>query len=68
MDPDDKVGFSLVEDKLGIFNVEGCASDVDWLPGIHKNGPEFYIRVHHYCNTPSGEFKTVNNPNFLHLL
>lgn len=27
LDPDDKVGFSLVDSKTGLWNVEGCASD-----------------------------------------
>lgn len=58
MDPDDKVAFTTVEDKDGIFRLEGCASDVDWIPGI-KNKPELYFRVYHFCNKPSGEYKYV---------
>ncbi|KAH7725423.1 Protein TTR-53 [Aphelenchoides avenae] len=58
IDPDDKVGFSLVEDKTGLWTVEGCASDQDWLPGL-TNKPEIYIRVFHYCNSDAGEFKTI---------
>jgi len=57
-DPDDKVGFTLVEDNSGLFMVEGCASDQDWIPGI-KNKPEFYFKVHHFCNSDVGELKTV---------
>uniref|UniRef100_A0A7E4UQQ2 Transthyretin-like family protein n=1 Tax=Panagrellus redivivus TaxID=6233 RepID=A0A7E4UQQ2_PANRE len=58
LDPDDKVAFTTVEDSDGIFSIEGCASDVDWIPGI-KNLPEMYFRVFHYCNKPQGEYKTV---------
>ncbi|VDM48689.1 unnamed protein product [Toxocara canis] len=58
IDPDDKMGFTTVDNVEGYFNVEGCADDFDWLPGI-KNRPEVYIRVHHYCNSPKGEFLKV---------
>lgn len=55
--------FTIVEQKdvtdtCGLFNMEGCASDFDWLPGV-KNRPEFYIRVFHRCNTDDGEYVTV---------
>lgn len=58
IDPDDKVGFALVEDPTGLWTVEGCASDQDWIPGL-PNKPELYIRVFHYCNSDSGQFKTI---------
>ena len=58
IDPDDKVAFTHVEDSDGIFRLEGCASDMDWIPGI-KNKPELYFRVYHYCNSPEGEYKYV---------
>uniref|UniRef100_A0A0N5APV3 Transthyretin-like family protein n=1 Tax=Syphacia muris TaxID=451379 RepID=A0A0N5APV3_9BILA len=70
INPDDKMGFTTVNTLDGIFNVEGCASDYDWFFGI-KNRPEasclfvwfrffqIYIRVHHYCNSPKGEFLKV---------
>ncbi|KAE9556242.1 hypothetical protein FO519_000581 [Halicephalobus sp. NKZ332] len=58
IDPDDKVAFTHVENIDGIFRLEGCASDVDWIPGI-KNRPELYFRVFHYCNNPEGEYKYV---------
>ncbi|VDK19725.1 unnamed protein product [Anisakis simplex] len=52
------MGFTTVDNEEGYFNVEGCADDFDWLPGI-KNRPEVYIRLHHYCNSPKGEFLKV---------
>ncbi|VDD86240.1 unnamed protein product [Enterobius vermicularis] len=58
IDPDDKMGFTIVDRLDGLFNVEGCADDFDWIPGV-KNRPEIYIRVHHYCNTPHGEYLKV---------
>ncbi|CAD5226895.1 unnamed protein product [Bursaphelenchus xylophilus] len=58
LDPDDKVGFSYVDNTQGLWNVEGCAADQDWLPGI-PNRPEFYIRIFHKCNRPEGEFKRI---------
>uniref|UniRef100_A0A915DT99 Transthyretin-like family protein n=1 Tax=Ditylenchus dipsaci TaxID=166011 RepID=A0A915DT99_9BILA len=48
----------MVEDESGVFMVEGCASDQDWIPGV-RNRPEFYIKVLHYCNSDVGEHKTV---------
>ncbi|KAI6171534.1 hypothetical protein M3Y97_01027100 [Aphelenchoides bicaudatus] len=58
LDPDDKVGVSVVDSKSGLWNVEGCASDQDWFPGLH-NKPEFYIKIQHKCNRPSGETKRI---------
>lgn len=59
LDPDDKVGFGLVDNAQGLWNVEGCAADQDWLPGV-PNRPEFYVRVFHRCNRPDGEFKRIS--------
>lgn len=39
IDPDDKMGFTIVDRLDGLFNVEGCADDFDWIPGV-KNRPE----------------------------
>ncbi|MFH4976200.1 hypothetical protein AB6A40_002909 [Gnathostoma spinigerum] len=61
IDPDDKMGFTVVENEDGIFNVEGCGSDFDWIPGL-KNSPEVYIGVHHFCKSPSGSFLKVLPP------
>lgn len=58
IDPDDKMGFTTVDNVEGYFNVEGCADDFDWLIAV-KNRPEIYIRVHHYCNSPKGEFLKI---------
>lgn len=41
-DPDDKMGFTVVDNVDGYFNVEGCGDDFDWIPGI-KNRPEVSI-------------------------
>ncbi|CAJ0953640.1 unnamed protein product, partial [Mesorhabditis belari] len=54
VDPDDKAGVTIVEDETGLFKVEGCASDQDWL--FRKNQPEFYLKIFHRC-TPNGEEK-----------
>ena len=48
IDPDDKMGTTVVLDRDGKFRVEGCGNDRDWLPMI-LNKPEPYIVVHHYC-------------------
>lgn len=53
-DRDDKAGTVYVDDESGLFNVSGCASDVDWFPGI-KNQPEFYIKVDHICNSDNSD-------------
>jgi len=61
VDPDDKVGVSFVHEESGLFDVSGCASDFDWVPGI-PNRPELYITVKHFCNTDDdgeGETKVV---------
>ncbi|VDN17953.1 unnamed protein product [Gongylonema pulchrum] len=58
IDPDDKMGFTSVDNKDGYFNVEGCADDYDWIPGI-KNRPEVYIRVFHFCNVKKGSYKVI---------
>lgn len=59
VDPDDKAAFTVVDDENGLWKLEGCASDHDWLPGV-LNKPEFYLRLHHYCNNNfSGEFMTI---------
>uniref|UniRef100_A0AC35GL83 Uncharacterized protein n=1 Tax=Panagrolaimus sp. PS1159 TaxID=55785 RepID=A0AC35GL83_9BILA len=58
LDPDDKVAFTQVDEEDGIFQIEGCASDQDWIPGI-KNQPEMYFRVFHFCNKPNGEYKYI---------
>lgn len=59
-DPDDKAGLTIVEKDDGLFEVQGCASDNDWFPGI-PNQPEFYIKIHHTCKTDVGEFKVVES-------
>ncbi|CAK5088729.1 unnamed protein product [Meloidogyne enterolobii] len=39
-----------VNNEDGIFNIDGCGQDRDWLPWA-INRPEFYLRVRHRCNT-----------------
>uniref|UniRef100_A0A183BZE4 Ricin B-type lectin domain-containing protein n=1 Tax=Globodera pallida TaxID=36090 RepID=A0A183BZE4_GLOPA len=57
LDSDDKAAFTEVDDPSGLWKLEGCASDHDWLA---INRPEFYLRVHHECNTNvGGEWLTV---------
>lgn len=56
--PDDKAGFTVVEDESGEFKVEGCASDFDWLEPLHLNRPEFYFKIRHTCN--SDELKEIS--------
>lgn len=38
----------------GTFQLDGCGSDLNWLPGI-ENDPDPYIRIRHYCNSEQGE-------------
>nr|CAD2128468.1 unnamed protein product [Meloidogyne enterolobii] len=38
-----------VNNEDGIFNLDGCGQDHDWLPWA-INRPEFYLRVRHRCN------------------
>ncbi|PIO59213.1 Transthyretin-like family protein, partial [Teladorsagia circumcincta] len=51
LDPDDKAGVTVVDDENGIFEVEGCAKDFDWLGPIHLNRPEFFFKIRHKCNS-----------------
>lgn len=57
-DKDDKAGYAYVNSDTQAFEVNGCASDQDWFPGI-LNKPEFYIKVQHNCNSKTTKFKTV---------
>ncbi|VDL81198.1 unnamed protein product [Nippostrongylus brasiliensis] len=61
--PDDKAGMSMVDEEDGIFKVEGCASDFDWLGPLLKNPPEFYFKIRHSCNGDKEEEKTVYPPD-----
>jgi hypothetical protein len=54
VDPDDKMGFTFITNQDGLFEVEGCADDFDWLPGV-PNRPDPYLRIHHFCNSPNGQ-------------
>ncbi|VDM85119.1 unnamed protein product [Strongylus vulgaris] len=62
IDPDDKAGLTVVDGEDGMFKVEGCASDVDWLGPIHINRPEFYFKIRHSCNSDKLEEITVFPP------
>ncbi|KHJ76777.1 Transthyretin-like family protein, partial [Oesophagostomum dentatum] len=62
LDPDDKAGLTVVDSEDGMFKVEGCASDIDWLGPIHINRPEFYFKVRHLCNSDVLEEVTVFPP------
>ncbi|KAI6206984.1 hypothetical protein M3Y94_00977700 [Aphelenchoides besseyi] len=57
LDHDDLAGISIVDSETGLWNVEGCASDQDYL--FYKNRPEFYITVKHNCN---GKPQTLQVP------
>lgn len=60
IDPDDLMGVTFTNDN-GMFQLDGCGDDFDWIPGI-KNVPEPYIEIRHYCNDPKGE--TLTLPEF----
>ncbi|KHJ92717.1 Transthyretin-like family protein [Oesophagostomum dentatum] len=62
LDPDDKAGLTVVDSEDGMFKVEGCASDIDWLGPIHINRPEFYFKIRHLCNSDVLEEVTVFPP------
>lgn len=49
IDPDDKMGFTTVDNVEGYFNVEGCADDFDWLIAI-KNRPEVWRITHRFSH------------------
>uniref|UniRef100_A0A914LES2 Uncharacterized protein n=1 Tax=Meloidogyne incognita TaxID=6306 RepID=A0A914LES2_MELIC len=58
-----KVTRAKVNDEDGIFNLDGCGQDHDWLPGV-INRPEFYLRVRHRCNNRRNSTifnNTINN-------
>ncbi|CAJ0600850.1 unnamed protein product [Cylicocyclus nassatus] len=63
LDPDDKAGLTVVDAEDGLFKVEGCASDIDWLGPLHINRPEFYFKVRHMCNSERLEEMIVIPPN-----
>ncbi|KAK6748740.1 hypothetical protein RB195_001392 [Necator americanus] len=62
IDPDDKAGLTVVDAEDGMFKVEGCAADIDWLGPIHLNRPEFYFKIRHKCNSDEIEEVTVYPP------
>ncbi|CAD6198118.1 unnamed protein product [Caenorhabditis auriculariae] len=50
LDTDDLAGRTVVaKEENGIFKVEGCASDFDWLGPAYTNRPEFFLKVRHSC-------------------
>ncbi|VDO36317.1 unnamed protein product [Haemonchus placei] len=52
LNPDDKAGFTVVDNENGIFKVEGCAADYDLLgPLLPPNRPDFYFHVRHMCDS-----------------
>ncbi|PAV91754.1 hypothetical protein WR25_09257 [Diploscapter pachys] len=51
VDADDLAGRTVLTSKdEGIFKVEGCSSDHDWLGPLHRNRPEWYLVIIHSCN------------------
>ncbi|CAJ0931400.1 unnamed protein product, partial [Mesorhabditis belari] len=60
MDPDDLMGVTFSSEN-GLFSLDGCGDDFDWVPGF-KNKPEPYIQIRHYCNKAEGE--TITLPEF----
>ncbi|RCN52384.1 Transthyretin-like family protein [Ancylostoma caninum] len=62
IDPDDKAGLTVVDEENGVFKVEGCAADIDWLGPLHINRPEFYFKIRHTCNSDTLEEITVFPP------
>uniref|UniRef100_A0A0N4ZHY4 Transthyretin-like family protein n=1 Tax=Parastrongyloides trichosuri TaxID=131310 RepID=A0A0N4ZHY4_PARTI len=62
VDPDDKIAFTIINSEDGIFEVSGCASDQDWLPGV-KNRPEMFLKVLHNCNLDKKELLVIK-PTF----
>ncbi|CAI4227744.1 unnamed protein product [Auanema sp. JU1783] len=62
LDPDDMAGLSVVDNEDGLFRVEGCASDIDWLGPFHRNRPEFYLKIRHRCLSPDFTEMTVKPP------
>ena len=60
VDPDDLMGVTFSNEE-GRFQLDGCADDQNWLPGV-DNIPEPYIKIRHYCNSERGE--TIELPEF----
>ncbi|CAJ0579609.1 unnamed protein product, partial [Mesorhabditis spiculigera] len=60
IDPDDMMGVTFTSES-GLFQLDGCGDDFDWLPGL-KNRPEPYVQIRHYCNSAEGE--TITLPEF----
>ncbi|KAL3982314.1 Transthyretin-like family protein [Acanthocheilonema viteae] len=56
-DWDDLMGVTFTNED-GSFQLDGCGEDIDWIPGI-PNDPEPYLKIFHYCNSTTGEFKTL---------
>lgn len=49
-DKDDLAGRTIIgKEEHGLFKVEGCASDFDWLGPLYQNKPEFYLVIRHQC-------------------
>ncbi|VDD86239.1 unnamed protein product [Enterobius vermicularis] len=57
VDPDDLMGVTFT-DEDGMFQLDGCGDDFDWVPGI-PNDPEPYVQILHYCNSEKGDIITL---------
>nr|CDJ89358.1 Transthyretin domain containing protein [Haemonchus contortus] len=56
LNPDDKAGFTIVDNVNGEFKIEGCAADYDPLgPLLPPNRPDFYFYIRHKCNSDKME-------------
>nr|CDJ89359.1 Clathrin coatomer adaptor and Transthyretin domain containing protein [Haemonchus contortus] len=66
LNPDDKAGFTVVDNENGIFKVEGCAADYDLLgPLLPPNRPDFYFHVRHMCDSDKIEEVNIFPPEVI---
>ncbi|XGW30276.1 hypothetical protein V3C99_009341 [Haemonchus contortus] len=66
LNPDDKAGFTVVDNENGIFKVEGCAADYDLLgPLLPPNRPDFYFHIRHMCDSDKIEEVNIFPPEII---